>query len=93
MDTYSLYHRQACDGGQSPRKGGLGVRLQRKHGDTRCRRLPREEWIAFIPDAHPGYISWEEYEANVARLRENSAARGKERRKSPPREGPVRGSR
>ena len=32
MDTYSLYHRQACDGGQSPRKGGLGVRLPHRTG-------------------------------------------------------------
>ena len=75
-----------------PRYAGVfcyGRSRQRKHGDARYRRLPREEWIAFIPDAHPGYISWEEYEANVARLRENSAARGEERRKSPPREGPA----
>ena len=75
-----------------PRYAGVfcyGRSRQRKHGDARYRRLPREEWIAFLPDAHPGYISREEYEANVVRLRENSAARGEERRKSPPREGPA----
>ena len=75
-----------------PRYAGVfcyGRSRQRKHGDARYWRLPREEWIAFIPNAHRGYISWEEYEANVARLRENSAARGEERRKSPPREGPA----
>jgi len=26
------------------------------------RRRPREEWLAFIPQAHEGYVSWEEFE-------------------------------
>jgi DNA invertase Pin-like site-specific DNA recombinase len=51
--------------------------------------LPREEWIALFPDAHPGYITWEQFEANLARLRDNAQAHGAERRKSPPREGPA----
>lgn len=52
-------------------------------------RLPREAWIALLPDAHPGYITWEQFEANLARLRDNAQAQGAERRKSPPREGPA----
>ena len=51
--------------------------------------LPREEWIALLPGAHPGYISWEQFESNLARLRDNAQAHGAERRKSPPREGPA----
>jgi hypothetical protein len=51
--------------------------------------LPREEWIALFPDTHPGYITWEQFEANLARLRDNAQAHGAERRKSPPREGPA----
>lgn len=51
--------------------------------------LPRDEWIALLPDAHPGYISWEQFEANEKRLRDNAQAHGAERRKSPPREGPA----
>ena len=51
--------------------------------------LPREQWIALFPDAHPGYITWEQFEANRARLRDNAQAHGAERRKSPPREGPA----
>ncbi|MCP4243200.1 MAG: recombinase family protein [bacterium] len=51
--------------------------------------LPRDEWTAFIPDAHPGYISWEQFERNLARLHDNAQAHGSERRKSPPREGPA----
>ncbi|MDE3076276.1 MAG: recombinase family protein, partial [Chloroflexota bacterium] len=51
--------------------------------------LPREQWYALFPDAHPGYISWAEYEDHLRRLRENAQAQGSERRKSPPREGPA----
>jgi len=51
--------------------------------------LPRDEWIALLPDAHPGDISWEQFERNLARLRDNARAHGSERRKSPPREGPA----
>ena len=58
-------------------------------GRALMRRLPREEWHTLIRDAHPGYISWAEYEENLRRLRENAQAHGKERRKSPPREGPA----
>jgi DNA invertase Pin-like site-specific DNA recombinase/predicted DNA-binding transcriptional regulator AlpA len=33
--------------------------------------LPREQWAVLIPGHHPGYISWETYEANTAKLRAN----------------------
>jgi hypothetical protein len=42
-----------------------------------------------IKNAHPGYISWEQHEENLLRLRENAQAVGADRRKSPPREGPA----
>jgi DNA invertase Pin-like site-specific DNA recombinase len=51
--------------------------------------LPREEWIAFIPAAHPGYITMDQYDANRARLAANAAAHGCERTAGPPREGPA----
>lgn len=35
------------------------------------RVLPREQWAVLIPDHHPGFITWEKYEANTARLRAN----------------------
>ena len=38
---------------------------------SRDRLVPREQWEVLIPDHHPGYISWETYEANTARLRGN----------------------
>jgi hypothetical protein len=41
------------------------------------RELPRDEWEVTIPDHHPGYLSWQDYQANQDRLRANSRpARG-----------------
>jgi DNA invertase Pin-like site-specific DNA recombinase len=51
--------------------------------------LPRQEWIAFIPGAHPGYITLDQYDANRARLTQNAAAHGRDRAAGPPREGPA----
>jgi len=53
------------------------------------RKLPQEEWHTLLPGAHPGYITWEEYQENQRRLRENAHALGPERREGPPREGPA----
>ncbi len=62
---------------------------KRADGKTHVERLPREEWHTLIPSAHPGYISWEEYERNQQLLRANSQAYGGDRRAGPPREGPA----
>jgi DNA invertase Pin-like site-specific DNA recombinase len=59
------------------------------NGKTSHLRMPRERWIALIQDAHPGFISFEQWEANQAALIANAQARGEERRASPPREGPA----
>jgi DNA invertase Pin-like site-specific DNA recombinase len=56
-------------------------------GRRRTVKQPREEWIALFPDAHEGYITWEEFEENERRLRDNTQGYGYDRRKSPPREG------
>ena len=50
--------------------------------------LPREEWISFIPDAHPGYIALDQFDANRDRLTANAATHGRDRTAGPPREGP-----
>ncbi|RXS81496.1 recombinase family protein [Streptomyces sp. TM32] len=62
----------------TPGTGKSGPRLQ-----------PREQWVAFFPDHHPGYITLAEYDANQDKLAANAAAHGKERRHGPPREGPA----
>jgi hypothetical protein len=56
-------------------------------GKTVTTKLPREEWIAFIPGAHPGYVTLDQYEANTAALAANAAAHGPDRAAGPPREG------
>jgi len=52
-------------------------------------KVPRDEWIALIRDAHPGYITWDEYEENLQRIKENAIAYNNINRKTPPREGPC----
>jgi DNA invertase Pin-like site-specific DNA recombinase len=54
---------------------------------VRYRRLSQEEWKVFLPNAYPGYITWEVFESNQAQLRANAAGYGWDRRRSPPREG------
>ena len=58
-------------------------------GSRPASRLPREEWISFIPGAHPGYITLDQCDANIARLAANAAAHGRDRAAGPPREGPA----
>lgn len=40
------------------------------------RRQPQSQWKVLILDAHPGYISWEDYLRNQRMLEENAAERG-----------------
>ena len=49
--------------------------------------LPQEQWGVLIKEAHPGYISWQVFEENQQRLRQNQQA-PVQQRGSPPREGP-----
>ena len=58
-------------------------------GGMLSEQLPREEWHTLLVGAHPGYITWEEYEQNQRQLRANAQAYGADRRTTPPREGPA----
>lgn len=62
----------------------------RKHPDGRTRRerLPRNEWLVLLRDAHPGYLSWAEYESIERRLQAAAKGLGTERLGAP-REGPA----
>ena len=89
-----LHHSRALRVLKNPRYTGAFVygRTQSRKlpgGKELRRQLPREQWHTVILGAHPGYISWEDYEANLARLHENAQANGADRRQSPPREGPA----
>ena len=89
-----LLLKQAVSVLHNPRYAGayaFGRHRFRTLPDGRSRReiLPRDEWIAFIKDAHPGYVTWEEHEWIEQRLRESAKAYGADRRHGPPREGPA----
>lgn len=58
-------------------------------GRNTFERLAQQDWVAFIRDAHEGYITWEEFEQNVQRLRENARTLGADRERGIPREGPA----
>ena len=76
----------------NPRYAGAyvyGRRRYRRAADgkkTIQRKRDYDEWLACIPNAHPGYISWERFQENLKILETNGrpyeVARG-----SPPREG------
>jgi DNA invertase Pin-like site-specific DNA recombinase len=79
---------------RNPRYAGAyyyGRQRSRKNvdGSTTYFTVPREEWIVLIKDAHPAYITWEQYEENVQRVRQNAIAYNIIGRKTPPREGPC----
>jgi DNA invertase Pin-like site-specific DNA recombinase len=54
---------------------------------TTARKVARENWQVLIRDAHPGYISWEEFERNEKTLRDNVAGWSPTGRGRMPREG------
>lgn len=65
-------------GQRSYRRAADGKKVQRKRAIN--------DWLACIPNAHPGYITWDQYQDNLKLLEANG--RGYElARASPPREG------
>ncbi len=76
----------------NPRYAGAyvyGRRLYRRSANgkkTVQRKRQFDDWLACIPEAHPGYITWERFQENLKILETNG--RGYEvARASPPREG------
>jgi Recombinase len=89
-----LVHSRALQVLHNPRYAGAFVHgrqraCKTKEGRKSLRKVPQEEWQVVIPDAHPGYISWDQYQRNQQQLREYAQAHGADRRKSPPGEGPA----
>ena len=94
LGWFPLRHHRVLQVLHNPRYAGAfayGRRRQRRQPDGRTRYSlqPRDAWTALIPGAHPGYITWAQYEDNLARLAECAQTRGQDRRASPPREGPA----
>jgi DNA invertase Pin-like site-specific DNA recombinase len=94
LDWKPLQHHVVLRVLHNPRYAGAftyGRRRDQKlpGGKTVITLLPRGEWIAFIPGAHPGYITMDQYEANLATMTANAAAHGPDRAAGPAREGPA----
>ena len=62
---------------------------KRLDGSPRLEIVAQDQWPFLFRDAHAGYISWEEYEANLHQLQHNRPAYGEDRRHGPAREGPA----
>jgi DNA invertase Pin-like site-specific DNA recombinase len=58
--------------------GKTEQRLDYANGEPRrgIRRKPREQWLALIPNAHQGYLSWEEFERIQQAMAENVRGQG-----------------
>ena len=75
----------------NPRYAGAYVYGRRRYrraadGKKDIRKREFGDWLACIPNAHPGYISWERYEQNLKLLAANGRTYALAR-SSPPREG------
>jgi DNA invertase Pin-like site-specific DNA recombinase len=76
---------------RNPRYAGAYAYGQRVYGRTiegkkTHKKRASDDWLACIPNAHPGYITWERYQENLGLLATNG--RGYDAaRASPPREG------
>jgi DNA invertase Pin-like site-specific DNA recombinase len=75
----------------NPRYAGayaFGRRQYRRaaNGKKLLRNRAPDDWLALIPNAHPGYIAWDQFQLNLQTLQANG--RGYQvARASPPREG------
>jgi DNA invertase Pin-like site-specific DNA recombinase len=58
-------------------------------GSHHTQAVPQDQWQFLLRGAHVGYITWEEYEANLHQLQQNRPAYGEDRRHGPAREGPA----
>jgi hypothetical protein len=90
-----LTHAITLDTLHNPRYAGafcFGRRRPWKdaEGKSHSQELPREQWRFLKQNAHPGYLSWDQFLANQQRLLQNRQAHGGgERKAGPPREGPA----
>ncbi len=89
-----LTHTRALQVLHNPRYAGAFVFGRNRtckgpNGRHGYKRQPQEDWHTLIPDAHPGYIDWQQYQDNQRTLRACAQAHGRDRRQSPPGQGPA----
>ena len=66
---------------------GRTHQIKQVDGKVSARAVPREQWLAFLPDSHPGYITPQQFELNERRLLQNAQCYSADRMNRPPREG------
>ncbi len=90
-----LSHPMALHTLHNPRYAGAFCFGRRRswtdaEGKEHSALLPREKWRFLKKEAHPGYITWDEYIANQQRLLQNQQSHGGDARVGgPAREGPA----
>lgn len=62
---------------------------KRLDGKQRTQVVPQQEWPFLFKEVHAGYITWQEYEANLEQLQHNRPVYGEDRQHGPAREGPA----
>ena len=87
-------HSRALETLRNPRYAGAFVfgrmkACKRSDGRYTIKPVPQEDWHTLILDAHPGYITWQQYQDNIRMLHACAQAYGHDRRKSPPGQGPA----
>jgi len=71
---YQLLTNPAYGGAYAYGKSENGTRYEAGIERTSTRRKPREQWLAFIPGAHEGYVEWERFERVQRLIRGNLLA-------------------
>lgn len=89
-----LTHSRAVRTLRNPRYAGAFVfgrtkSRKRVNGSMQVQSIPLEQWDTLIPDAHPGYITWQQYNDHLRTLETCAKAHGTDRRDHPPGEGPA----
>jgi hypothetical protein len=68
---YQLLTNPAYGGAYAYGKSEHGTRYEAGVERTNARRKPREQWLAFIPGTHEGYVEWERFERLQRAIRGN----------------------
>jgi DNA invertase Pin-like site-specific DNA recombinase/DNA-binding XRE family transcriptional regulator len=94
MVWVTLTHSRCLNILHNPRYAGAFVYGRTKtykqtDGRIVVSKLPIDQWNTLITNAHPGYITWEQYTENLKTLQNCSRAYGKDRRNHPPGNGPA----
>jgi DNA invertase Pin-like site-specific DNA recombinase len=89
-----LGHTRTLEVLHNPRYAGAFVFgrtkvCKRANGPSTVKPVPQEDWHTLIPDAHPGYIRWQQYQDNLQTLHVCARAHSLDRRNSPPGQGPA----